>query len=121
MARDNNTKPLAIYHDDFLTPYEHNFSCDIGIPVDTPEILAASWLFHSIISPSGLFACVEQRGLLFDIATYWDEFVGDTLFRHGWRRRSGPVLRWFISNRAVSPPSQRLAYLYIPVERTPRL
>lgn len=117
LAGDENVQALAIYHDDFLTPYHRNFRCDIGISLDKPEMLAASRSFVGFVSPAGLHACVEQRGLLLDLAPYWEEFVGDTLPRHGWRRRSGPVLRWFVSDRAVTPPSQRLAYLYVPVER----
>lgn len=119
LAGDDGAKAMAIYHDDFLTPYDRDFRCDIGIPLDRPDMLAASRSFVEITSPGGLYACVEQRGLLFDVLPYWDEFANDTLPRHGWRRRSGPVLRWFVSDRAVTPPSQRLAYLYIPVERTP--
>ena len=52
-----------------------------------------------------------------DLAPHWKDFVEQTLARSGWKQRSGQVLRWFFSDRAVTPPSQRLAYLYIPVER----
>ncbi len=120
LSGDDDAKALAVYHDDFLTPYDHDFRCDLCIPLDEADTLAASRSFVRVTSPGGLYACVEQRGLLFDIVPYWEEFAEDTLPRHGWRRRSGPVLRWFVSDRAVTPPSQRLAYLYIPIERAPR-
>lgn len=113
LAGDQAAQALAVYHDDFLTPYDRNFRCDLCFPLEA----SAAASFSSVVVPGGLYACVEQRGLLFDMVPYWEAFVGETLPQSGWRRATGPVLRWFVSDRAITPPSQRLAYLYIPVER----
>ncbi|MDF3074498.1 MAG: AraC family transcriptional regulator [Alphaproteobacteria bacterium] len=111
-----NGKALAIYHDDFLTPYDQAFRCDLCFPADHGKLPDVA-CFADVVVPGGLYACVEQRGLLFDLAPHWAGFVGGPLAQSGWRPRPGPVLRWFFSDRAITPPSQRLAYLYIPVEQ----
>jgi AraC family transcriptional regulator len=116
LTSDADAKALAIYHDDFLTPYDRDFRADLCFPLTRTAQSDTAELFETVIVPGGLYACVEQRGLLLDLAPHWDEFEHSTLAQAGWRRRQGPVLRWFWSDRAITPPSQRLAYLYIPVE-----
>ncbi|MGE0153955.1 MAG: helix-turn-helix domain-containing protein [Reyranellaceae bacterium] len=115
LAADAGAKLLAVYHDDFLTPYDRDFRCDLCFPLDRRKLPEAAASFATVVAPGGLHACVEQRGLLFDLVPYWQGFVEGTLAQSGWRLRPGPVLRWFFSDRAITPPSQRLAYLYIPV------
>ncbi len=110
---------LAVYHDHFLTPYDRRFRCDLSFrPIAALPEPAAPFL--TTVMAGGLYACVVQQGLLFDLLPYWHEFATATLPGFGWRLRQGPVLRSFVSDRAVTPPSRRLAYLYAPVERLPR-
>ena len=113
-----NGGALAIYHDDFLTPYDQPFRCDLCFETNESELPRGA-AFTNVVVPGGLYACVEQRGLLMDLAPHWPHFVDETLTQSGWKQRSGQVLRRFFSDRAITPPSQRLAYLYVPVERLP--
>ena len=91
--------------------------CDFGFPLNEARLAAARDAFTQVVVAGGTYACVEQRGLLVDLVPHWRDFVDGPLAQAGWRQRSGPVLRWFFSDRAITPPSQRLAYLYIPVEQ----
>lgn len=116
LTSDPKGRALAVYHDDFLTPYDRPFRADLCFTVNGPLDGEAKARFAAAQVPGGTYACVEQRGLLFDLLPYWQNFENRTLAQAGWRRRSGPVLRWLFSDRAITPPSQRLAYLYIPVE-----
>jgi AraC family transcriptional regulator len=117
LADGNNTLGLAIYHDHFLTPYDQHFRCDFGFPLNEPKLAEARDAFKQVMVPGGFYACVEQRGLLVDLVPHWQDFLDGPLAQSGWQQRSGPVLRWFFSDRAITPPSQRLAYLYVPVEQ----
>lgn len=116
LTADSQGRALAVYYDDFLTPYDRQFRADLCFTANGPLKGEANDRFAATLVPGGTYACVEQRGLLFDLLPYWSKFENQTLLQAGWRRRIRPVLRWLFSDRAITPPSQRLAYLYIPVE-----
>jgi AraC family transcriptional regulator len=112
-----NCESLSVYFSDLMTPFSQPFRCALCFCLRRNDLLPTTLGLRRLQIDGGLYACVEQRGRLFDLASHWQRFVGQMLPSFGWMPRSGPILRSLISDRAITPPSQRLSYLYIPVER----
>ena len=64
----------------------------------------------------GCYACVRHRGRLLDLEPHWHRFLHNILPASGWLLRPGNVLREFASDRAITPLSRRIGYIYVPVE-----
>lgn len=110
---------MSVYFEDLMTPASQRFRCALCFCVERRDRLPASLGLERLKIAGGHYACVEQRGLLLDLAPHWQRFIGQVLPSFGWAPRSGPTLRLLVSDRAITPPSQRLSYLYVPVERLP--
>lgn len=115
-----NHESMSVYFEDPMTPADRPIRCALCFCVEERrDRLPARLQLQRLQIPGGTYACLEQRGLLFDLAPHWQRFLRHTLPRSGWIARPGPVLRLLVSDRAITPPSQRLSYLYVPIERLP--
>jgi len=108
---------MSVYFEDLMTPVSQRFRCALCFSVDRRDRLPPGLNLERLKIDGGNYACVEQRGVLFDLAPHWRRFVERVLPSFGWVAQSGPILRHLISDRAITPPSQRLSYIYVPVER----
>ncbi|MGE0153956.1 MAG: helix-turn-helix domain-containing protein [Reyranellaceae bacterium] len=107
---------MAAYFDDLLTPFDRRLRCAVwfsAVRESLPDTLA----FERLRIEGGFYARLRKHGRMTEFGPDWMRFIGQTLPQAGWVRRPGPVLRQFVSDRATTPPSQRLCYLYLPVER----
>jgi AraC family transcriptional regulator len=108
---------MSVYFGDLMTPASQRFRCALCFCLERRDRMPPGLNLERLQIAGGNYACVEQRGVLLDLAPQWQRFVGQILPSFGWVARPGPILRLLVSDRAITPPSQRLSYLYVPVER----
>ncbi len=108
---------MSVYFEDLMTPVTQRFRCALCFQLERRERLPPGLNLERLQIAGGNYACVEQRGVLFNLAPQWQRFVSQVLPSFGWSARPGPILRLLVSDRAITPPSQRLSYLYVPVAR----
>lgn len=108
---------MSVYFEDLMTPVTQRFRCALCFSIERRERLPPGLNLERLQIAGGHYACIEQRGVLLDLAPHWQRFIGQVLPSFGWRIRQSPILRLIVSDRAITPPSQRLSYLYVPVER----
>lgn len=108
---------ISVYFEDLMTPLSQRFRCALCFSVERRDRLPSGLNLERLKIDGGNYACIEQRGVLFDLAPHWHRFLNQVLPSFGWSVRSSPILRLIVSDRAITPPSQRLSYIYVPVER----
>ena len=106
---------MSVYFDDLFTPANLHIRCAFGIHAEQRPALSRHMPVSTLDLEGGYYACVRHRGRLLDLAPHWRHFLHHRLPASGWVARPGEVLRQFVSDRAITPLSQRLGYLYVPV------
>lgn len=111
---DANKLSLVVYFDELLTPFDQRFRCAMCFAAgEAPPTRLQS---EPIQIGGGLYAKLEKHGRMIDMAPRWKHFIDRTLPASGWQRREGPVLRHLVSDRAITPASERLCHFYVPIE-----
>lgn len=113
--RPHESRLLVQYRGDPLEGVDGGVDADICIAGDGEELAAIG--LERIVIPGGAFALLRLSGPL-------DRALGpaaNLLRRHlpetGMARRSAPVLRRFVKDLALTPPSEWEFELYVPVQR----
>ncbi len=114
-----DNQSLSVYFDDPMAAGDGGFRCAFCFRPERRDRLPARLPLQRLPIAGGAYACIAQHGLLFDLAPHWQRFLHHTLPDRGWIVRPGPILRLLVSDRAITPPSQRLCYLWVPVEPYP--
>jgi AraC family transcriptional regulator len=107
---------MAVYFDSVLTPSDSPLRCALCVTGDRKLMPPELPLEHLQIE-GGLYARVKKHGRMFDLTAQWVQFVSQILPNAGWVQRQGPILREFLSDRATTPPSQRVCYIDVPVAK----
>lgn len=105
---------LAVYFDDVLTPFDQHLRC--AMCFSAGESPPARLRTERVAIQGGLYARLEKHGRLSDMTPRWKQFLEQSLPLAGWQRRDGPILRHLVSDRAITPASQRVCHFYVPVQ-----
>lgn len=106
---------LAVYFDDLFTPIDRPVRGALGIHCEQRHVIGDRGEIRPVDIDGGYYARIRHNGRLHAMAPHWQNFLHRTLPENGWQSRPGHVLRGFVSDRAVTPLSQSLDCIYLPV------
>lgn len=115
-AGNGSCEIISVYFDDLFAPADRPIQWAMGIHPEQRQIASRKMEVRTLEIDGGYYACVRHRGRLLDLAPHWQRFLHNTLPASGWLLRPGNVLREFASDRAITPLSRRIGYIYVPVE-----